>query len=121
MLTGARAFAADDVSLTLARVLEREPDFAALPVAVPSRVGQVLRVCLRKDPKQRAQAIGDVRLALEGAFETAALHATAPTSTPRSAWSRVLPWSVAAGLAVALTAIVALWAPWRVPALKDSR
>ena len=119
MLTGARAFAADDVSLTLARVLEREPDFAALPVAVPSRVGQVLRVCLRKDPKQRAQAIGDVRLALEGAFETAALHATAPTSTPRSAWSRVLPWSVAAGLAVALTAIVALWAPWRVPALKD--
>ena len=43
-----------------------------MPCDVPARVRQVLRVCLQKDPKQRAQAIGDVRLALEGAFETTA-------------------------------------------------
>ena len=29
-----------------------------------------LRRCFEKDPRQRVQAIGDVRLAMEGAFET---------------------------------------------------
>ncbi len=62
----------EDVTETIVAVISREPDFAALPASVPGRVGQVLRVCLRKDPKDRAQAIGDVRLALAGAFETAA-------------------------------------------------
>jgi hypothetical protein len=70
-------------------------------------VRQVLRVCLQKDPRQRAQAIGDVRLALEGAFETAA-----PTSTAsaRSAAPRGrLAWMTA--LAVAAVVIIALAIP----------
>ena len=54
MLTGRRAFEDEDVSLTLSQVLQREPDFDALPPSVPPRVRQALRVCLRKDPKQRA-------------------------------------------------------------------
>ena len=58
MLTGRRAFEADDVSLTLARVLERDVDLEALPKDVPSCVRQTLRVCLRKELKQRA---GDIR------------------------------------------------------------
>jgi serine/threonine protein kinase/Tol biopolymer transport system component len=119
MLTGTTPFPGEDISHVLARVIERDPDFDSLPSSVPARITQVLRLCLRKDPKQRVGDIRDVRLALEGAFETAAMHATAPTSTPRSAWSRVLPWSVAAGLAVALTFIAALWAPWRMPAPVD--
>ena len=63
---------AEDVSMTLSLVLQREPDFAALPLTVPARVTQALRVCLRKDPRQRAGDIHDVRLALEGAFDTTA-------------------------------------------------
>ena len=70
MLTGTRAFGDEDVSMTLSKILQREPDFDALPSTVPARVSQVLRVCLRKDPKQRVADIRDVRLALEGAFET---------------------------------------------------
>jgi serine/threonine protein kinase len=58
MLTGQRAFGGEDLAVTLARVVEREPDFAALPASVPPRVAQALRVCLRKDPKQR---VGDIR------------------------------------------------------------
>ena len=50
--------------------ISKEPDFDALPAAVPARVTQALRVCLRKDPKQRVGDIRDVRLALEGAFDT---------------------------------------------------
>ena len=112
MLTGTRAFGDEDVSMTLSRILQREPDFDALPSTVPARVIQAIRVCLRKDPKQRAGDIRDVRLALEGAFETAAPHAAAlsAVAAPRSVVARALP-AVSAVLVVALG--IALWAPWR--------
>src|SRR5215210_3074063 len=48
MLTGRRAFDGEDVADVLSRVLQREPDFNALPLVVPARVSQVLRLCLRK-------------------------------------------------------------------------
>ena len=85
MLTGRRAFEDEDVSMTLSKVLQREPDFDALPPTVPARVRQALRVCLRKDPKQRVGDIRDVRLALEGAFETAAPQTTATATSRRQA------------------------------------
>jgi eukaryotic-like serine/threonine-protein kinase len=75
MLTGQRAFAAQDVAETLARVIEREPDWAPLPATLPPAVRTYLKRCLQKDPRQRVQAIGDVRLALEGAFDTMAAPA----------------------------------------------
>jgi Tol biopolymer transport system component len=81
MLTGRRAFEDEDVSMTLSNVLQREPDFDVLPPSVPARARQVLRVCLRKDPKQRAGDIRDVRLALEGAFETVGPQTTAMART----------------------------------------
>ena len=70
MLTGARPFAGDDVSETLARVIDREPDWAALPSDVPPVLVNFLRRCLQKNPKKRIRDIGDVSLAMEGAFET---------------------------------------------------
>ncbi len=88
MLTGTRAFGAEDVSMTLSMVLQREPDFAALPSTVPARLSQALRVCLRKDPKQRVGDIRDVRLALEGAFETTAAPEHSGARAPGS-WRRV--------------------------------
>ena len=84
MLTGRRAFEDEDVSMTLSKVLQREPDFDALPPSVPARASQALRVCLRKDPKQRAGDIRDVRLALEGAFETVGTQTTAMATTAAS-------------------------------------
>jgi serine/threonine protein kinase len=111
MLTGRRAFGDEDVSLTLSKVLQREPDFDALPSSVPARVIQAIRVCLRKDPKQRAGDIRDVRLALEGAFETAAPQTAAlpAVAAPGSVVARA-PLTVSA-VHVALG--IALWAPWR--------
>ena len=96
MLTGQRAFTGEDVADVLSRVLQREPDFGALPPMVPARVAQVLRVCLRKDLKQRAHDMADVRLALEGAFETAV--AQTATSVPVVARGRAreyLAWGLA--------------------------
>src|SRR5262245_7589608 len=48
MLTGTRAFEDEDVSMTLSKVLQREPDFEAFPPNVPQRVRQTIRMCLRK-------------------------------------------------------------------------
>ena len=70
MLTGRKPFAGDDVSTTLARVIEREPDWDALPAGVPPVLTIFLHRCLAKDPKQRVHDVADVRLAMEGAFET---------------------------------------------------
>jgi Tol biopolymer transport system component len=105
MLSGKRPFEDEDVSMTLSKVLQREPDFDALPSTVPARVVQVIRLCLRKDPKQRVGDIRDVRLALEGAFETdappTATSATSSASGRRLAWTAFAPVAVlAAALAI---------------------
>ena len=71
MLTGERAFAGQDVSDTLAAVLRAEPDFDALPAGMPHAVRQALRLCLTKDLKGRVRAIGDIALAMDGAFDSA--------------------------------------------------
>jgi hypothetical protein len=61
MLTGKRAFDAEDVSLTLAEVMKSEPDWKALlpPCRRSSRC--FLRQCVKKDPRQRVTDIPDVR------------------------------------------------------------
>ena len=69
MLTGRRAFAGDDVSETLAAVLRAEPDWSALPADTSETIRQVLRLCLAKERTKRLRAIGDVLLAIDGAFE----------------------------------------------------
>ncbi len=62
MLTGKRAFDGESVSHALARVIEREPDWTALPVDTPPSIHRLLRRCLRKDTTERLQAMGDARL-----------------------------------------------------------
>ena len=90
MLTGTRPFQGDDVSQTLARVIDSDPDWDRLPQTLSPVLDAYLRRCLEKEPRQRVQAIGDVRLALEGRFDTAASPATAATPAPvrgtRLAW-----------------------------------
>ena len=72
MLAGRKPFTGDDVSTTLARVIEREPDWEVLPSDLSPVLAIYLRRCLEKDPKQRVHDVADVRLAMEGAFETTA-------------------------------------------------
>jgi Tol biopolymer transport system component len=102
MLAGMRAFGGEDFTVTLARVIEREPDFDALPSTVPARISQAVRICLRKDSKQRVGDIRDVRLALEGAFETTAPQAAATAAAPRGRLAWIAAFGVAAVLAAAL-------------------
>ena len=65
MLTGRRAFEGETTSVVLAKVIEREPDWTALPASTPPRLRELLRRCVRKDPKTRLQAIGDARVQID--------------------------------------------------------
>jgi len=103
MLCGRRAFEAEDISETLAFVLTKEPEWEGLPQAVAPNVRTVLRRCLAKEKKQRIRDIGDVQLALEGAFESAgsAEPEDAAPKTQLAPWQRPVPASIAAVLLIA--------------------
>lgn len=83
LLVGRRAFSGDRVSEVLARVLERDPDFDAVPATTPPALRRLLARCLAKDPRQRLRDIGDARLELEEMLGKRATHA--PTGANRSA------------------------------------
>ena len=108
MLTGTRPFAGDDLSKTLAHVIAIDPDWSALPKKVPPVLGTFLRGCLEKNPKQRVHDIADVRLAIEGVFETGvqAAESVAAVAPPR--WRRALP-AVATAVVVSAVAVPAGW------------
>ena len=71
MLAGSRPFTGDDVSKTLAHVIAVDPDWTALPRDVPPVLASFMRGCLEKDPKRRVHHVADLRLAMDGAFESA--------------------------------------------------
>ena len=89
VLTGQAPFTGETVSHVLAKVLEREPQWESLPDTTSPTLVKLLRRCLKKDPKQRVRDIGDVRLAMQGAFETAGARATSVTGPTQVAlWQR---------------------------------
>jgi serine/threonine protein kinase len=65
MLTGRMPFSGETVSETMAAVIMKEPDWAAVPVNLPVRVRDLLRRCLVKEPRNRMRDIGDARIAIE--------------------------------------------------------
>src|SRR5262245_9364978 len=65
MLTGRMAFSAETASETMAAVMLKEPDWDALPKNTPSRLKELLRRCLVKEPRNRLRDIGEARIAIE--------------------------------------------------------
>jgi Tol biopolymer transport system component len=107
MLTGRRAFAGEDVTEVLARVLERDVDLTAIPATVPPAIRRLLRRCLAKDRRQRLSDIGVARLEIDealtgGAPETPSVVSTESRSPfERAAWASAVV--VAALIAAAVT------------------
>jgi Tol biopolymer transport system component len=112
MLTGQPAFGGEDVTVTLARVVDRDSDLSALPKDVPPAVRRTIELCLQKNPKERLHAMGDVRLGLRGAFETSARHQARTDAATAAATGR--GWrpltAVASALILAAIAGTAVWA-----------
>jgi serine/threonine protein kinase/Tol biopolymer transport system component len=95
MVTATRAFDGETISDTLAAILEREPNWLALPDNIPVGVRRLVRRCLEKDPRRRIHDIADARIELEDAL-------AAPPAPERSKKRNHLSVAVALSLAVAV-------------------
>lgn len=118
MLTGRGPFQRETPSDTIAAVLEREPDWGALPVGVSATLRRLLKRCLHKEAKHRLHDIADARIELDDAASDMGDAQSAPeerSARPRAhASSRRYVLRAAAVLAVlVLIAIVArpIWWP----------
>jgi len=127
MLSGQQTFGGETVSDALAAIIKDTPDWSALPKNTPKRVRDLLQRCLQKDPRQRLQAIGDARIAIDEILAGPAPddYGVAPGGVrgeaPAAAqtWRRFVPWALAAVLVVALlVALFALRQASQLPALK---
>jgi Tol biopolymer transport system component len=99
MLTGHSAFARPTASDTIAAVLERTPDWSALPATTPSGIRHLITRCLEKDPKLRLRDIGDARLEIahERPGDEAAGDASTRSALPAArARRRRLAWAFGA-------------------------
>jgi serine/threonine protein kinase/Tol biopolymer transport system component len=99
MLAGRKPFPGQTQSDVMASVLQRSPDWGALPAGLPGPVLRLLHRCLEKDPKLRLRDMGDAQLDLEDAGK--APEPELKQRPPRRlSW---LPW-LAVGLLLLLAA-----------------
>ncbi len=103
MLSGRRAFTGATASDVVVSVLEREPDWNALPRGTPPHVVRLIRRCVEKNPGRRLRDIADARADLD-VTPPGVLQAD---PAPRSLWLTRIAWAVPALAAGFLVAYVA--------------
>ena len=94
LLTGTRAFPGETLPDTISAVLERQPEWSALPAKTPAQVCELLRRCLQKDAGRRLQHIADARRTIEQA---------------QRGWNRWRVAAIAAGSVAMLAVGANLW------------
>jgi eukaryotic-like serine/threonine-protein kinase len=106
MLTGKNTFSGETVTDTLAAVVLKEPNWSGLPESMPSSIRELLERCLKKDQRQRLQAIGDARITIEEALDRNRKeeHPEEFRALRQFQWPSVLPW-----LFLVLLAGVSAW------------
>jgi serine/threonine-protein kinase len=107
MLTGKQIFTGETITDVLASVVKEQPVLHELPA--PLRM--IVERCLQKDPRQRWQAIADIRVLIEGllADPRKILEAEQRNDT-QPLWKRAIPVGVTAILACAIASGVTFWA-----------
>jgi Tol biopolymer transport system component len=104
MIAGRMVFPGATISDAIAAVLERSPDWTALPPATPPPVRRALARCLEKDPKLRWRDIGDVRIQLDDAEVWRPETDSAPPETSRA--GERAAWALLVALTAAVVAVV---------------
>lgn len=102
MLTGRAPYGRSTVTDTLAAIIEREPDWSALPAGTPASVRTLLIRCLEKDPRRRLRDIGDV------SFDLGEMPPPAQ-ERPQTVGRSTTPWLLAAAMTVVAAAALAVW------------
>ena len=77
MLTCRVAFPGETLSDVLVSILDRVPDWSAVPSGTPPTVMRLLRQCLEKEARKRLRDIGDARIELEDSPSAPDAQATA--------------------------------------------
>ncbi len=108
LLTGKRAFGGETVTDVLAKVLEAEPDWNALPRVLPSTIRFLMSRCLQKDPGRRLQHIDGARILIDEALtgDTMASEIGLGGAIQPPLWKRAIPWGMAVVLAVTTGLVV---------------
>ena len=103
LLTGRRAFGGETVTDTLAKILEGEPDWEALPQNTPAAIRTLLQRSLTKDPGRRFRDIEYGKIQIEEALnEPAAVSPIEMASAVQPVQQR---WGMTVGLVVLALAV----------------
>jgi eukaryotic-like serine/threonine-protein kinase len=108
LLTGKHAFHRETLTDTIAAIVEREPDWQALPPATPASIQNLLKRCLQKEKNRRLHDIADARIEIEEAL-AGSTSAPEPGVAVSAKKSRPLALAIALALAAALGAISVLY------------
>ena len=113
MLAGRPAFSGETRADIMAWILERDPDWSALPATTPATIERLLRRCLERDATRRLRDIGDARLEIEGALSDASSpgaeqrRTAAPAPAPVARKRRTTLWWAAAAAAIVVGGLAA--------------
>jgi eukaryotic-like serine/threonine-protein kinase len=109
MLAGRPAFAGHTVSDTIVSILERDPDWRALPDQIPVHIRRLLQRCLRKDLHHRLRDIGDAGIEIaEASMREVAGGPAAAETFATSFERRTFRWSRASIVVIAASAMIGL-------------
>jgi Tol biopolymer transport system component len=108
LLTAKQAFHGETFSDSIATVLEREPDWQALPPSTPAKIHDLLQRCLQKDSQHRLRDIGDARIELKesltepGVTAPASVSFGAPSGVPHKDANVIRLRAIALGVTTVL-------------------
>ncbi len=118
MLTGQQQFSGKTVSHVLAAILKEEPEWENLAAKAPPAILDLVQHCLRKEPTQRLQAIGDARILLQDYLdhpETFERKQPVAAGAATASWKLALPWAL-----LGLMLLVVVGGQWISPAEESS-
>ncbi len=113
-LTGKAVYLGDTVTDTIAKIVEREPDWDALPHMTSTAIRNLLRRCLQKDSRRRLHDMADARIEIEEAIAEPSLPREEPVRVSNAQkWRVAVAWFVGV-----LLGGLAIWALMRGPVLE---
>ena len=104
-LTGIGPFTGETTTDVFAKIMERDPDYDALPDRTPPRIRELLCRCLEKNSNHRLRDIGDALLELDQALTGREWSTAAMAATDRKL-SRAWPARIAIGAAGVLLLVI---------------
>jgi len=115
MLTGKKAFEGKSQASLIAAILEKDPvPMNEIQPMTPPILDRIVRKCLEKDPDQRWQSAADIASELKWVGE-GTIPSSATVQPLTQTRKNVMPWIIAAGLAIAgaflLNYLKPIWHP----------